>query len=289
MSSYFNYFPSLIYSNTAVTNIIAKVKFDESVAKNLAVYYPYTIAEGERPDQIAEHYYEDAQYDWVIYFSNSITDPYHEWPKDSNQFNQFITAKYGSIANSQLQIAYYRVNYEADETVISPAAYAALTAGQKKYWAPILGYNEEVLNYQRKELDLISDTNKIVTLTGTFTEVPPAGEVVKYQLLETPPSGAVVGTVAFSNTSTIILKHVNGVWSTGSFLVYAGNNASINANITTATTTSYCIPVDEITYWSPVTFYEVDAEENEKKKHIRLLSSNYINLIERDMKELLTI
>lgn len=289
MSSYFNYFPSLIYANTAVTNVIAKVKFEESVAKNLAVYYPYTIVEGERPDQIAEHYYEDANYDWVIYFSNSITDPYHEWPKDSNQFNQYMAAKYGSIANSQLQIAYYRVNYEQDETVISPSAYNALSTGQKKYWAPIIGYNEEILNYERKQLDLISDTNQIVTLTGVFTEIPETGSVVKYKLLEDPPSGAVVGTVAFANTSTVILKHVNGVWSTGSFMVYAGNNATIDANITTANTTSWCIPVDEIGYWTSVSHYEVHAEENEKKKHIRLLSSNYINLIERDMKELLTV
>ena len=283
MSNYFNYFPSLIYANTAVTNIIAKVKFDESVSKNLAVYYPYTIVEGERPDQIAEHYYEDSSYDWVIYFSNSITDPYHEWPKDSNQFNDYMTAKYGSIANSQLQIAHYRVNYEQDETVISPAAYEALATNQKKYWSPILGGNEQILNYQRKELDLVSDTNQLVTLTGTFNEIPPLSSVVKYY-----SPNPVLGTVAFANSSTLILKHVTGVWSTG-LMVYAGNNASINASITAVTTTSHCIPDEEIAYWTPVTFYEMEAEENEKKKHIRLLSSNYINLIERDMKELLMV
>jgi hypothetical protein len=280
MSSYFNYFPSLIYANTAVTNIIAKVKFEESVSKNLAVYYPYTIAEGERPDQIAEHYYEDAQYDWVIYFSNSITDPYHEWPKDMNQFNDMMKAKYGSIAESQLQTAYYRVNFEQDETVISPAAYDALSIGQKKYWAPILGYNEQIINYQRKELDLITDTNQIVSLSGTFTDIPATSAVVKQ-------GSNVFGTVAFANSSTVVLKHITGTWSAGS-LTYAGNNASISATITSASVLNQCIPIDEVGYWTPVSFYDVDAEENEKKKHIRLLSSNYINLIERDMKELLS-
>lgn len=254
------------------------------MSKNLAVYYPYTIAEGERPDQIAEHYYEDAEYDWVIYFSNSITDPYHEWPKDSNQFNEMMKAKYGSVANSQLQTAYYRVNYEQDESVISPAAYDALNIGQKKYWAPILGYNEQIINYQRKELDLIADTNQIVSLVGTFTDVPVTGAVVKQELLYPPTT--MFGTVAFANTSTVMLKHITGTWMPG-IMSYAGNNVSISATIDTATVVNQCIPISEVGYWTPVSFYDVDAEENEKKKHIRLLSSNYINLIERDMKELL--
>ena len=54
MSGFFKYFPTLFHSNTAATNIIARVKFEESVKNNLAVFLPYQISEGQRPDQIAE-------------------------------------------------------------------------------------------------------------------------------------------------------------------------------------------------------------------------------------------
>ena len=40
MAGYFNFFPSTEYANTIVTNVISKVKFDQSVQKNLAVFYP---------------------------------------------------------------------------------------------------------------------------------------------------------------------------------------------------------------------------------------------------------
>lgn len=58
MAGYFNFFPSTEYANTIVTNLISKVKFDQSVQENLAVFYPYTIEQGERPDQIAARYYD---------------------------------------------------------------------------------------------------------------------------------------------------------------------------------------------------------------------------------------
>jgi hypothetical protein len=287
MSSFFSHFPTVLYGNNAVTNIIAKVKFQESVQKNLAVFYSYTVKEGERPDQIAESYYEDSSYDWLIYFSNDIVDPYHEWPRSQEEMERLIVTKYGTVANASLQKAFYRTNYQTDDRVISTAAFNALPAGAKQYWQPIIGYNEAILNYQRKEQDLMVETNALVTLTGTFNEVPTTSSVVKYKLQQDPPSGAVVGTVAFANTTTVILKHINGVWSTGNFMVYAGNNASINATITTANVTTWCIPQDELTYWSPVTYFEYEYEINEAKRNIQLVSSVYVNKIERDMKELL--
>ena len=282
MAAFFSHFPTILYSNNATTNIIAKVKFQESVKKNLAVFYSYTVKDGERPDQIAEKYYEDASYDWLVYMSNDIVDPYHEWPRTQSDMESLITAKYGSAANAAQQIAFYRTNHETDDRVISSAAYNALSTGEKQYWQAIVGYNDAVLNYERKQLELITETNQLVTLTGTFNQVPPLLSVVKYP----GPSIPVLGTVAFANSSTVVLKHVTGVWDAGN-MVYAGNNASINATITAANTTARCIPDAESTYWSPVTWFDYEYELNEAKRSIQLISSAYVNKIERDMKELL--
>lgn len=281
MSGYFSFFPSLLYSNTAVTNVIAKVKFIESVTKNFAVYYPYVIAEGERADQIASHYYEDERYDWVVYMSNDIVDPVHEWPKSQLDMDNMIRTKYGSISNAQLQTAFYKVNYEIDDSVISTAAYDALSGEQKPYWSPILNENEVVLNYERKTLDFTSDTNMIISLSGTFANIE-AGDVIKQ-------SASVKGTVSFANTSYIVLKHISGTWQAGSTVYYAGNNAVTTATVTDVTTLHSPISTVVASYWMPVSYYDYEHEENEKKKHIRLIGADYINLIERDMKELLSV
>lgn len=282
MSGFFNYFPALFYSNTAATNIIAKVRFEESVAKNLAVFYPYTIVEGERPDQIAQRYYDDPTYDWVIYLSNNITDPYHEWPMSQQILDEYIATKYGSVANAQAQIAYYKVNYENDDSVISSAAYDALAASQKQYWAPIIGQlANNVLNYERKVLFDVVETNQIVSLTGSF------GSFEENEMLK--QSSTVRGTVSFANSTNIVIKHVSGTWTSGQPVYYGLSSAVANANITSVETIYQSISSEELSYWTPVYQYDVEYEKNEQNKHIKLLSNIYLDKIETDMKELLTV
>lgn len=279
MSSYFSYFPSLLYANTAAVNIIAKVQFDASVLKRAVSFYPYTIAGGQRADSIAEQYYGDPSYDWLVYLSNNIIDPLNEWPKSENEFDDFIALKYGSVANTLQQTAYYQVSYSFDESVIGASTYNALSAGQKKYWAPIVNNIDVVINYQRKPIDTVVETNQIVQLTGTFSNVSPS-TVIKQ-------SSSVMGTVSFANSSTLMLKHVSGTWANATPVYFVATGSLANATITASRVVHQTIPLDEITYWSAVSVYESESILNESRKHIRLLNSAYVDVVERDMKDLL--
>lgn len=279
MSNYFEYFPTLLYANTAAINVIAKVRFEESVARRSALFYEYQIEEGERADQIAEQYYEDATYDWVVYLSNGIIDPLNEWYKTENQMSDLISLKYGSILNAKQQTAYYQVSYMFDDSVISPAVFASLSSGQKQYWSPILGYNETVINYERKVMDTIAETNRVISLNGSFGDIP-AGSVIKQ-------SGTINGTVGFANNTSVVLKHVNGSWATSTPVYFSLTNAVANATITSVTNINQSIPSDEFAYWTPVSLYDYESELNERRKHIKLMNSAYLDLIERDMRDLL--
>lgn len=279
MSNYFEYFPTLVYANTAAINVIAKVKFEESVARRSALFYEYQVEEGERADQIADHYYEDPSYDWVVYLSNGIIDPLNEWYKTENEMSDFLSLKYGSVTNAKQQTAYYQVSYMFDDSVISPAAYDSLSTGQKQYWAPILGYNDTVINYQRKVMDTIAETNRVIALNGSFGSIP-VGSVIKQ-------SGSVNGTVGYANSSNVVLKHVNGEWATSTPVYYSSTGGVANATITSVTNINQSIPSDEFAYWAPVSLYDYESELNERRKHIRLMNSAYLELIERDMRDLL--
>lgn len=279
MAGFFNYFPTISYGSTPITNVIAKVRFRDIVSREAAVFYTYTVEEGERPDQIASNYYGESTYDWLVYLCNDITDPYHEWPKSQKVADEYIVQKYGSIANAQLQTAFYRVNPYEDDS-ITTAAYDALTSKQKKYWKPSTNYMDEVVGYTRKEIDFVYETNAVVGLTGTFDVQ--IGSVIKQ-------GSDVFGTVASANSSYVVLKHTTGTWAANTDTQVALSNTAANATITTVTTLPGGIPSEELVYWSPVSMYEYEMELNEERKNIRLVHTSLVDQIEREMRDILEI
>lgn len=285
MSSYFNLFPVTLHSNSYATNITVKLRLSEKLREQGTAFYTYTVTEGERPDTIAYAYYGDASLDWIVYLSNDIVDPYHEWPKSENDMREWINTKYGSIASAQARTAFYFNNYESDIRALTVAAYEALSAAQKQYWAPVLDYNGNVASYERKKLDAYSETNRLVRLQGTF-ETLSAGTLLS--------QGDARGTVDFANTSQIVLKHITGTWNKNDSVTVAVTGTSVNTTITDASTVvdedgnPVGIPADELAYWTAKSVYDYEYEVNESKKHIRLLDAGYVRQILADKREALT-
>jgi len=79
MSSYFKHVPNFQYVN-----------------RNLNYFEKYSIIGDERPDQVAEKYYNDANLDWVVLIANNITNIQSEWPLPQLAFNKYLLNKYGS-------------------------------------------------------------------------------------------------------------------------------------------------------------------------------------------------
>jgi len=59
---------------------------------------PYTVEEGERPEDIANFYYGSVDYSWLVYMANNIIDPYHEWPLNTQEFNDMLIEKYAEAS-----------------------------------------------------------------------------------------------------------------------------------------------------------------------------------------------
>lgn len=275
MPGYFNSFPSTNYANNIVTNVLAKIKFDQSVQENFAIFYPYTIQQGERPDQIAARVYEDATLDWIIYLSNNIMDPYYDWPLSQEQFNQYILAKYGSIPRAE-EIAFYRNNYQSDESLLSPSAYNALSSESKRFYSPIIGYNNQIISYQRKVLDVVLETNRIVSLTVSSN----SGFVVGEKITQSANSGY----VTYIGANNIIINKVTGNISNNTI---TGSISSSNTTVTNSTTLHQPIPDNQVNFYSPVTYLTYEEELNESKYNIKILDRSYIGKVLKDMRELL--
>jgi len=115
MSKYFSYFPTTVHDlenenrKVALTNILRRFKIDSNLRNESMVFYNYQIQEGDRPDTIAEKYYGSPNYSWLVAHFNNITDIHRDFPLFGQNFDKYITGKYGSISTAQSTIHEYRI------------------------------------------------------------------------------------------------------------------------------------------------------------------------------------
>lgn len=105
MSFYFRSVPDFEYIDPSpdasisdyirVKNLFKKSKIREDIFGSLVYFTKYNVVGNERPDQIAEKFYNDPTLDWVILLSNNIIDLRREWPLDNFSFNEVMLEKYG--------------------------------------------------------------------------------------------------------------------------------------------------------------------------------------------------
>ena len=115
MSNYFSYFPVTDHDLTNIgqkvklTNILRRFKIPSSLSERTDVYYEYDIQDGDRPDTIAEKYYGDAKYAWLVLHFNDIEDVIFDFPLSTYDFEEYIKGKYGSLASAQSEVHEYRI------------------------------------------------------------------------------------------------------------------------------------------------------------------------------------
>lgn len=79
-----------------IKNLWRRAKVREDIANIASAFDYYQIQDNERPDQIAEKFYEDPELDWVILITNNITNINTDWPLDNNSLYNYLIDKYGS-------------------------------------------------------------------------------------------------------------------------------------------------------------------------------------------------
>lgn len=166
--AYFNNFRKIYYDGKLSRNIVMKAQFFRDVLESYSAFYPYTIKDGERPDIIAHNYYGSYEYDWLVFFSNEIVDPYFEWPMTYNQFTAFLKKKYGSIETSQTTVVHYvyDTTVEVADTgydyktnyIMMPETYQFQSNAEQGYWNPVYAYNYEFdLNESKRDIKLFDN------------------------------------------------------------------------------------------------------------------------------------
>ena len=117
---YFANFPLIPYDSVGdgnlelVTNLLKRVAVRAKVKTNVMVYDTYDVKEGETPEIIADKLYDDPELHWVILLFNDITDRYHQWPMNNNQFLAYMNDKY----TDQNAVHHYEIYQKSGDTTI---------------------------------------------------------------------------------------------------------------------------------------------------------------------------
>lgn len=97
---YFKNFPITYYSVEdganvkVVTNITLRAVINDEVKNNYSLYDEYDVIDGETPEILADKFYRNSNYHWVILHLNEILDPRYDWPLTVKQLNTYVSDKY---------------------------------------------------------------------------------------------------------------------------------------------------------------------------------------------------
>ncbi len=176
MSEFFRNYSTLYYNmdkvkpikGKLVTNLLSRVNVSNDVLKNVTSYYPYRIKEYERPDVIAQKYYENSDLTFLIFLANNIHDPLYDWPLFGDEFINLLNDKYGSIDSARTSVHHYEriLRSGSDKTpdtpkilekvvIVDKETYDLLSSTERKI---IYNYDYETMkNNAKKEIILIDN------------------------------------------------------------------------------------------------------------------------------------
>ena len=273
MGKYFSAFPITVYANTACIDITTSTHLTKQALRSSSLYYTMDMSEGTRPDNASNKAYNNPYYDWLLYYSNDVTDPYYDWMLTQGVFDSFITDKYGSIAQAMEKTIHFKVNWMDDDRRLSAAEYDNLSAAAQKYWRP---QTIEGFSYVRKEMEHKVNTNVIAKLQVNDPTIFTNGSYATM----TVGGALVLGCeVAFVGDTYITVRNVEGSFQSGTLV---NTSTEQSTTMTSGAITSYIIPADELAYWQKVNAYDYELELNNDKKSIRVLNDRYIQMIESE-------
>ena len=263
MSRYFSRFPLVDYNGVPAKNILARVDFTDRTKKDIRYNFDYVLQEGtSRPDILSFNYYDSSQYDWMIYLSNNIVDPYHDYYMSDSDFKKYIVGKYGSMDIARGKILHYRNNWAPDESLITETVYENLQPSIKKYWKPRLSNTGQIIGYERVKDDWVVSTNRIVQLTVDI-------DISAFNPGDIIAQDDARGTLVSKGDGFLIVQHIIGEFVEQSSGVIGVTVLKENISLT------------EQVFWAPVYAYDYEEEQNELKRYITLIKSTYLPDVEK--------
>lgn len=129
MAKYFSNFPTVSYNGVTIRDITKRTNFIQNNLSNPYLFLPYTVKEGEKPEDIAYNYYGSVEATWLVLMCNNIVDPYTQWPLSSENFDDMIIQKY---AEKSGKTGIEVLDWTQNETIVDNIVYYYTTIDEKE-------------------------------------------------------------------------------------------------------------------------------------------------------------
>ena len=185
MSNYFNRVPDFEYVSRLpdanisdyipVKNLFKRGQLREDIFQDLSVFTKYQIKGDDRPDNVADNFYDDPTLDWIVLLSNNIVNVQSEWPLSQADFFTYLSEKYPDENVLYSGIHHYEANEVKTSTdvIIIPSGIRVGVGQSVSFFdeglnqqvtktnvaSPVTNYmHEQKLNDKKREIFLLKPT-----------------------------------------------------------------------------------------------------------------------------------
>lgn len=302
MSSYFKILPNLLYPNIGqgtqtyklVSNIFAKTAFISNILEDSTLYYPYDVMEGEKPEDVAYKFYGDPKKYWIILMSNNCIDPQYDWPMGSGVFANFINSKYSSL-NLTLDPSetFGASDYSTGEVVyqgsdiVGSSAKANVVDYDYTNKSLQINFPSEVFSVDSSVTGLNSEvSHNIISINSnndgfnwaSNTNIHFVQNISKQNSYDQKitKSENIISQTSYDNSRI----HSSGADKLYTIVDYTSKNESfvLSDGTTFSMQTNYY----------PVSYYDYEQNNNEAKRHIKIIQPQYASVIESELVKLMS-
>lgn len=187
----FKYYPEVKYDGKLIRDFTRHISFISDLEKNPYVYLPYTLEDGDRPEDIAYHYYGDVVYTPYVLMANNVVNPYLDWLLTTEQLDKVIMNRYkeksGKTGTEVLRWAHDATRFDnivhfirsdgSDDTIMQIDSYIYNHVSQgyhdqyfnspetvtytawTSHWVPVRIYDwENQKNEEKRVINLVDDS-----------------------------------------------------------------------------------------------------------------------------------
>jgi hypothetical protein len=96
---FFQYNGTITHSGRRVPNLARRVTFVQELKDDAVLTGEYMVRDGETAWSLAQDFYEDPSYYWLIICLNNAYDPFFLWPMSSVELDKYTENKWGDKAD----------------------------------------------------------------------------------------------------------------------------------------------------------------------------------------------
>jgi hypothetical protein len=92
---FFDYSGKIQYQGRLVTDLSRRVTFVQELKDDFVLVGDYIVRDGETAWSLAQDFYEDPDYYWIIIALNNSYDPFFRWPLSGVELDRYSENLYG--------------------------------------------------------------------------------------------------------------------------------------------------------------------------------------------------